>query len=218
MNPSHPSRQNSLGEYPASAPALEEICAARVRDQAAAFAFALSRLRDGDRRPVAAVLPRRFTAEYGLPCPHGARALAECLVLVTPATQAEALWAMEQALRSGAFSGVIGGIEEATLTQTRRLDFAAREGGSVGMMLRGSSGGLSAARRRWRVRALESAAHPFDSAAPGAERVAAELVRRRDGVPGAWMLEQDDATNRLRLAGRLAGDGLVEDRRTVAAA
>lgn len=205
-------------DYPTPAPMLEEVAAARPADRAAAFAFALARLVEGDRRPVAAVLPQAFLAEYGRPCPHGARALRDCLILITPRDRLDALWSMEQAARSGAFAGVIGAVEEATLTQTRRLDLAAREGGAVTVLLRGQGNGLSAARRRWRIAAAPSAPNPLDPEAPGAMRLTAELVRRRDGSPATWWMEQDDATDRLRLAGRLAGDGLVADRRTVAAA
>jgi hypothetical protein len=77
----------------------------------------------------------------------------------------------------------------------------------------------TAARRRWRIKAGASATHDFDPAAPGRVRLTAELVRRRDGPPGAWALEQDDETGRLRVVAGLAGHGLDEtDRRLGAAA
>ena len=61
---------------------------------------------------------------------------------------------------------------------------------------------------RWRIKAAPSGMHEFDPAAPGRVRFQAELVRRRDGPPGAWTLEQDDETGRLGVVAGLAGHGL----------
>jgi protein ImuA len=209
-------------DYPAPAPLLEEACAARIGDVAATLAFALARI--GDPAGLTAtrlsmiVMPKRWLIDHGRPfAPAIAPADAGLLLIVTH-NETDALWAMEQGLRSGAVAGVIGMIDRATLTQTRRLDFAAREGGSVAVLLRSADDGLSAARRRWRIATLPAAADPLDPRAPGRWRVRADLVRRRDGPPGHWMLEQDDGTNRLRLADRLADHGLVADGRSHAAA
>jgi hypothetical protein len=55
--------------------------------------------------------------------------------------------------------------------------------------------------------------------APGAPRLRAQLLRRRDGPPGAWALERDDETGGLHLAPGLAGDGVAQgDGRKVSAA
>ena len=207
---SHPS---DIQAFPAALPLLEEAAPAQGRDLPAAFAFALSRLAEADSRPAMIVTPRRWIAANGRPFPR----VGGELLLVLPKNDAEALWAMEQALRSGAVAGVIGTIEKATLTETRRLDFAARLGKCGAVLLRSGNDGLSAARRRWRIATLPGAPDPFDANAPGRPRLAAELVRRRDGPPGAWILEQDDATDRLRLADRLRDSGLVEDARADAA-
>lgn len=218
----------SPADFPAPAPLLEEACAAGIGDVAATLAFALTRI-DAPAGPHASappaiaglpmvVMPRRWLTEHGRPfAPAIAPADAGLLLIVTR-NETDALWAMEQALRSGAVAGVIGMINKATLTETRRLDFAAREGNSTAVLLRGGDGGLSAARRRWRIATLPAAADPLDPRAPGRWRVRADLVRRRDGPPGHWMLEQDNGTNRLRLADRLADHGLVAHGRTHAAA
>jgi len=208
---------SATGSYPDPAPLLEEACAARIGDVGAALAFALARLGDFSTRVPMLVTPRRWLSEHGRPYPPAILKEAG-LLLVVARNEADALWAMEQGLRSGAVAGVIGMIEQATLTQTRRLDFAAREGGCPAVLLRHREGGLSAARRRWRIAAMPAATQPLDNRAPGRWRVRADLLRRRDGPPGGWMLEQDDGTNRLRLADRLADYGLVADGRTHAAA
>lgn len=207
---------NLASAYPSPSPMLEEAAGVTVGDQPAAFAFALSRM--AGSKPVLAVLPQHWLGEYGRPFPHGFADFAPVLLLIRPRTAVDALWTMEQGLRSGAVAGVVGAIETTTLTQTRRLDFAAREGGSVAVLLRGRGGGLSAARRRWQIAAYPSAVHPFDARAPGLCRLRAELVRRHDGPPGVWILEQDHATDHLRLVASLADNGLAAGSRTLAAA
>ena len=204
MTPSPLSSPDLFPERPAS---LEEACAAGPRDGAALLAFALSRRLEGDARPVVMTATRAWLGEHGRP--HGPGLPGISLILAPVSTAAEALWTLEQALRSGAVSLALGAVETATLTQTRRLDFAAKQGECVGLVLPRGLDGLSAARRRWRVSTLASAIDPDDAKAPGAARVSAELVRGRGERPGAWMLEQDDETHRLRLADRLAGHGLA---------
>ena len=211
-----PSPRLSHAPYPAEPAVLEEVCAAGPGDLAAAFTFALSRAPAAVRPVVLLALPRAWLAEHGRPYGRGLPGVD--LVLAATATGAEALWAMEQALRSGAVTVALGAIEEASLAQTRRLGFAAHEGEAVGVMLRLGGGGLSAARRRWRIASAPSAIDPVDLRAPGAGRVLAELVRSRSERPGTWILEQADETHRLRLADRLAGDGLDAIGRTTLAA
>ena len=191
--------------FPEAAAPLEEACAPAPRDVGAAVAFALSRRRAGDDRPVLMTAPRAWFVEYGRPYGPGFPGVP--LVLASVSNLAEALWAMEQGLRSGAVSLGLGAVEGATLAQTRRLDFAARQGEAVGLILSRGLDGLSAARRRWRISVQPSAIDPEDDRAPGPGRLLAELTRGRGERPGAWMLEQDDETHRLRLADRLADLG-----------
>ncbi len=200
--------------YPSLAEGLEEVRACAPRDMAAALAFALSRLPPQDRRGVALAATGAWAGEHGRP--HGP-GLAGCglekrregMLLIAGRTEAEMLWAMEQALRSGAVSAVLGAIEGASLAQTRRLSFAARDGEAVGVLLRVKEGGLSAARRRWTITTQASRIDRDDTRAPGRFRLTAGLTRSRDERPGQWILEQDDETDRLCLADRLAGDGLA---------
>jgi len=203
----NPAPLSSPGLFPERPAPLEEACAAGPRDGAALMVFALSRRLEGDGRPVLMTATRAWLGEHGRP--YGPGLPGTALILAPVNTAAEALWTLEQALRSGAVSLALGAVDAATLTQTRRLDFAAKQGGCVGLMLPRGLDGLSAARRRWRISTLASAVDPDDARAPGPARLAAELVRGRGERPGAWMLEQDDETHRLRLADRLAGDGLA---------
>lgn len=193
--------------YPERPAPLEEACACGPRDMAALLTFALSRVLAQDRRPLLFTAPRAWFVEHGRP--YGPGLIGVSLILAPTATAAEALWTLEQALRSGAVALALGAVEGATLAQTRRLEFAAKQGEAVGLVLPRRLDGLSAARRRWRISTSQSAADSDDPRAPGRARVMAELIRSRGERPGAWMLEQDDETYRLRLADRLAGDGLA---------
>lgn len=195
-------------DFPAVAGPLEEVCADGPRDMAPALAFALSRAPADDRRPVVLAVPRAWLGEYGRPySPALGLDHRGGLVLVTTRTGIEGLWVMEQALRSGAAALVLGAVDPDALGQTRRLDFAARHGGAVGLILRRRADGLSAAHRRWTVAAAPAPGDADDRRAPGGPRLRVELTRSRSERPGFWMLEQDDETHRLRLADRLAGDG-----------
>ena len=197
---------------------FEEAAAAQPQDLPSALAFALSRGLEaaagrGDHRPVAFVATPLFQNERGRLYGWGAADLGlphDRLLVVHARREPEALWAFEEALKSGAVAAVLGALEAPSFVATRRLDFAARAGGAFAFVLRaGAAADLSAARLRWRVAAQPSAPHPLDPRAPGAARLAAELVRSRDGRRGAFILEQDHETGRFRLAAGLADHGLA---------
>jgi protein ImuA len=208
--------------YPAASPGLEEAAAAAPQDWGPATAFALHRAGAGDDpRPILFVSPRDWRRERGSLSVRGLLGLGiglGRLIQVRAEREGEALWAMEEALKSGAVAGAVAAAQQPSFVATRRLDFAAREGRAVGVLLRaGPAGDLSAARLRWRIGAAPSAPHPFDERSPGALRLTAELARRRSGPLGAWNLEQDHGTHRLGLAAGLADHGLVQSCRPHAA-
>jgi protein ImuA len=189
---------------------LEEVCATGVRDMTSALAFTLGRKsREGGGRPVVFSATRAWLSENGRPYGPGLRGFQarDGFLLVEARTEGQALWAMEQALRSGGAAVVLGTIDGAELAQTRRLEFAAREGNCSGVLLRARTGDLTAARRRWRVTTFASYGGRYDPRALGRMTIRAEMTRSRLERPGVWMLEQDDETHGLRLADRLAGDG-----------
>jgi protein ImuA len=219
------SKPVSPAEFPAAPEALEEVGAEAPADAAAALAFALSRLVAAgpeERRPVAVVTTADWLAERGRPFAGGLRAWGldpGRLIWVRARREGEALWALEEVLKSGVAAGGLATVSAPPFVATRRMEFAAREGRAVGLLLRaGPADDLSAARRRWRVNTLGSGADAFDPEAPGAPRLRASLLRRRDGPPGAWDLERDDETGGLRVVAGLAGHGLEPEKRRVGAA
>jgi protein ImuA len=225
--PLRPAKAADSSLAPAWAAQLEEVAAAHAPDWGAAFAFALDRITTRpDPRPLALVGAKAWLNERGRPYARGLERLgaqADRLLMIVVDREAQALWALEEVLKSGAVCGAIGTLEQTPFVAGRRLDFAAREGRAMGVLLRAKAvEDLSAARVRWRISAAPSAADPYDDKAPGPMRMTAEVVRRRDGPPAVFEWEESDAQDtaapRLRLAPRLAGDGLVEAGRTPFAA
>jgi len=220
----HRSEALNPAVFPRAAEPLEEVGAEAPGDVGAALAFALSRLvsarltsAPNETRPVALVTTADWLAERGRPFAGGMRDWglgADRLIWVRARREGEALWALEEVLKSGTAAGGLVVAAAPPFVTTRRLEFAAREGQAVGILLRaGPAGDLSAARRRWRIAARPSGLDAWDADAPGTVRLRAELLRRRDGPPGAWDLEQDDETGGFRVAAGLAGHGVDEGER-----
>jgi protein ImuA len=214
--PLHKGLYGRPAAFPEACEPLEEVAAAEPADAAAALGFAMGRLLSASAaRPLVLVTTALWLRERGRLFAGGLAtwgAGPERLIWVRAAKEAEALWALEEALKSGTVAGGLVTALQPAFVATRRLDFAARAGGALGVLLRaGPVADLSAARRRWRIAARGSAEDEFDFKTPGAARLRAELVRRRDGPPGGWDLEQDDETGRLRLDAGLADHRLEED-------
>jgi protein ImuA len=194
---------------------LEEVHVDDAPGMAAGLAFLIARMagRGGDRRLVAFVAPRFWLAERGRPFAHGLQRLGVDpgrILVATPRTETESLWALEEVLRSGAASLAVGAVEGASLVATRRLDLIARGTGATAALIRTTPAkDLSAARRRWRIAPAPSGADPWDAKASGPARWRAVLERSRDGAGGETVLEFDDETHRLRLVDGLADHGLA---------
>lgn len=112
------------------------------------------------------------------------------------------LWALEEALRSGAASLVIADAPDAArdLTISRRLQLAAASGMTPAILLsqKPMTGGTAGA-TRWQVRAAPSSPPVDDVLAPGNPAWALSLTRCRGGKPGEWLVEWHHATHRFSL-------------------
>lgn len=131
----------------------------------------------------------------GRPYLHGLPTERRCgLVHVATRNAADALAAMEEGVRCGALSFVIGEIagdpRSLDFTATRRLVLAAeRHRVPLYLLRREGYANLSAARLRWRVKPVPSVPHRWNAQAPGAPRAEAELFRGRRLKPGHFTLD-----------------------------
>lgn len=116
----------------------------------------------------------------------------------------EALAVMEEGLRHGSLSAVVGEIGRVTMTATRRLQLAAEDHGTMALMLkrwrRGAEDPLaapSAAATRWRIGCAPSQQLPASGI--GRPRWRIDLVRQRGGPPHLWIMEGVDEAGCLAL-------------------
>lgn len=192
---------------------LSEVFVDRASD-AAATGFVLARL-PRTATPVLWVQDRMSRREAGRPYLAGI-GVARPVIMVDLSRAVDVLWAMEDGLRCKALAVVIGEIwgdpPALDFTATKRLAMRA-EAADVPCWLirRAASPDLSAARERWRIASVPSAAHPHDPYAPGVPRWSLDLFRSRCSRPGRWVARYDRSTDRLDFAAPVR-DGALEPR------
>lgn len=99
----------------------------------------------------------------------------------------EVLWAMDEALKCGALSAVVGEIRELDFTASRRLQLAVEQSQVTGFILRTHFGKLNttACVSRWKITPLRS--EPMeDLPGIGFPKWKVELLRIRNGISGSW--------------------------------
>jgi protein ImuA len=180
--------------------ALHEIAATGEAHLPAAIGFALTAAkRAAPSLRLIWISEDMALAESGAPHGSGLDAFGlapEQLVTVSVAHRRDLLWAMEEALRCGATTAVIGEMRAGTIdgVAIRRLSLAAAESGTLAFLLRTEPpGDASTAATRWLVGAVPSIV-------TGASRLAAQLVRNRRGPTGAWILEWSDSDGQFIIA------------------
>jgi protein ImuA len=187
--------------------------------EAAAAAFVLARLGHG-KGPVLWLQDRMALRETGRPFLAGL-GLRKPLLLLQLSRPVDVMTAAEEGLRCRALSAVVAEIRgdppALSFTAMKRLALRAEATGVPCWLIRQSAtADLSAARDRWRIASLPSAAHHDDPRAPGDPRWQVELFRSRERKPGVWVARYEQAENRLDLvatvpdgsldaAGRAAG-------------
>lgn len=132
------------------------------------------------------------------------------VIYVEARDEASVLTCFEDGLRHGGLGGVVGEVARLSMTQSRRLQLAAEESGTIGMALRrwkrpaeaADFGQPTAAATRWRVTAVPSQELPVPGV--GRHRWFVELIRCRAGESADFLLEACDATGRLALPAELA--------------
>ena len=181
---------------------------------ALAFSLTLARRRsllDGASGPILCCRPTIATGEFGGLYGPGLRALGidpARLIIVETGNVSDALWAIEEGLKSASTAMVIGVLDEVDLTPARRLALAAASHRSPCILLTHPRAEATAAvATRWRVGSAPSAPHPFDERAPGHRSFSIALERCRAqpiaAEAAAFCVEWCDETFCFRLASRL---------------
>jgi len=187
---------------------------------AIALAGHLARARRGPRAggDLVWAYPRHGAREWGLPYGPGLMAFGHDpgrFILVEAPGAIEALWAGEEALRTGAAAGVVialdGGYARHAFTASRRLELAARAGAAGAFLLCAGDAATSAASLRWRVAPVRGGAPAMTQAAaqgpaepfPARPRWHVVLERNRLGRGGSWIVEWNH--ERATLAASTAG-------------
>ena len=176
---------------------------------AGAAGFALAQIPRSGR--ILWIQDRMAALETGRPFGRGCEWFGcsmDRLVLVCTRNTTDLLWAVEEALRCTSFAAIIGEVfgnpKVMDFTASKRLAVRAEKQGVPLFLLRiNAQRDLSAARRRWSVRSLPSAPHPYDPNAPGAPRWHIDLFRARDTKPNQWIVQYDRAAHRLDLVSSL---------------
>ena len=200
-----------LGAFRAQA-GLHDVRPATYLDAPAAYAFAVRWLAGlpGDRLLVWVRAAGEVRLDFGAPSPDGLKQAGidpGRLMRVDARPGADALWAMEEALKAGALVfGEAGAARGYDLTASRRLHAAAKaKGGQILVARAHDTDGTSAALTRWRIAAAPGAPAPWRGAGGlwglGSQKLIAVLERRRGGAPDRFELEwEDDALRRLEPA------------------
>lgn len=122
----------------------------------------------------------------------------DCLLMVRCRGLREALWAIEEGLRSAAVAAVIGDADPPDFAWSRRLQLAAVRAARPLLLLRRhfNPRESTAAASRWRVASVPSAKSA--GGGPGFPRWRLDLLKCRGGQPRSWTVDFDAARCALR--------------------
>lgn len=125
----------------------------------------------------------------------------ERIIFMDVATEKDALWIMEEALRCEGLAAVVAEVDGISLVESRRLQLAVEESGVTGFILRKDARRMAStiATARWQISPLPS---ELEDGMPGLgfPRWQVELLKVRNGIPGNWVMEW-------------AGEGFLEVKR-----
>jgi len=184
--------------------ALHEIAGVAERDLAAqSFAAVLlgllARENHGGHggRPVLWIAPDEGPYAPALP---GFGLDPAQVTVVRARRPADALWALEEAVRCPALAAVLAEGPRPDFAQSRRLQLAAGESGVTPLLLQPTLDPLpsSAAVTRWRVASAASAPDGPDAETVGPARWRLDLLRCRGGRPRHWLVEWNHETSCLK--------------------
>jgi protein ImuA len=111
------------------------------------------------------------------------------IIFIDLQNERQILWAMEEGLKCGALSAVVGEIKEISFEASRRLQLAVEQSQVTGFILRKTYRlTTTACVTRWKIMSLPS--EPIgDLPGIGFPKWRVELLRVRNGKPGVWDIE-----------------------------
>lgn len=112
------------------------------------------------------------------------------ILFLDVASQRDALWAMEEALRCDQLAAVVGEVRDLDFTSSRRLQLAVEKSKVTGLIIRPTGSRLvqNACVARWHVTPMAS--DPADGMpGVGHARWQVELLKMRGGKTGKWTME-----------------------------
>lgn len=166
--------------------AVHEFISATYEDQAAAGGFVAGLL--------ASLLGRKGTMLWISSCrtvfPPALKNFGiepDHVIFIDLQKEKHVLWAMEEALKCGALTAVVGELREIDFTASRRLQLAVEQSQVTGFIIRRNHKmvNTTACISRWKISSLPSEAIQ-DLPGVGSPAWCVELLRIRNGKPGAW--------------------------------
>jgi protein ImuA len=114
----------------------------------------------------------------------------ERVIFVAMQKDKDMLWAMEEALKCGGLTAVIGEIRELSFTVSRRFQLAVEHSNVTGFIVRHNPRQLNttASLTRWKICSLPSDAVD-ELPGVGFPRWQVDLLKVRNGKPGSWQME-----------------------------
>ena len=115
------------------------------------------------------------------------------LVFVDVKKEKDVMWAMDEALKCEALSAVVGEMQDLGFTESRRLQLAVEKSRVTGFVLRTNPKKINttACVSRWKISPAHS--DPVDGMpGVGYPQWKVELLRIRNGKPGAWELRWEN--------------------------
>ncbi len=121
------------------------------------------------------------------------------LLLARPKDQIDALAVAEEALKDGVLPHVILEITRPLdLREGRRLQLAAKAGGTTGLCIIPEGMGSNATDTRWRATPV------FDAAEEDSTLLRWEIIKNKSGTLGAWNVRWDQKTRRVYVVSAVA--------------
>jgi protein ImuA len=114
----------------------------------------------------------------------------ERFIFIDLKNERDVIWAMDEALKCGALSAVVGEIQKISFTESRRLQLAVEKSQVSGFIVRKDLRNLetSACVSRWKITSLPSE-RIDDLPGVGFPKWRVELLRIRNGKPGVWDIQ-----------------------------